>query len=201
MSPPDDRPKPLQAPGPLWWRRTLAALAAIFLGAVFLGSAGSSLPREMLPAPVLYYTQVACLFPRAATHTIEYRLSAFSCEQGQFLELDYRPYFPLHPDDKENRFHRLGHFYRRHLQVMRTLEDHIVERHNQQTPGGAVPPDGLAGPIGGILVSSLRIPLPEVGERLDRYTPVRATDVPPEWRRAWYRTPLARAQERCEDLR
>jgi len=199
MRPPADTPPPLRAPGPRWWRRTLVGVAAVYLGAILVGSAGSSLPRAILPAPTLTFTQVACLFPHAATHTIEYRLSAFSCERGQFLELDHRRYFPIHPDDKENRFHRLGYFFRREPRVMRALEDHLVDRHNRLTRAGLASPGEFSGPIGGILLSSLRIPLPPVGERIDRYVPLRTSDTRPEWRKAWYRTPLERARTRCED--
>lgn len=168
-----------------------------YLVAIFLGSAGSSVPREVLPRPLLYFTQVACLFPRAATHSIDYRVAAYSCRERRFLELDYRRYFPLHPDDKENRYHRLAYFYRRNRNVMRALDDHIVERHNEATLRGESPDDEIEGTIGGILVMSLRIPLPEPGIRVDRYTRTPLADAPREWRKRWYRTPRSLRLERC----
>jgi hypothetical protein len=187
----------IRPPGPSWFRQAVGIAGTLYLAAIFLGSAGSTVPRKSLPRPVLYFTQVACLFPRAATHSIEYRAAAYSCREGRFRELDYREYFPLHPDDKENRYHRLAHFYRRNQEVMQAVDEHLVQRHNARVDRGERPGDGIEGPIGGILVMSLRIPLPEPGTEVERFTRTPLTDVPREWRKLWYRTPRARREERC----
>jgi hypothetical protein len=170
---------------------------AVYLAAIFLGSAGSSLPRNTLPRPLLYFTQVACLFPHAATHSIDYRAAAYSCSERRFQELDYRSYFPLHPDDKENRYQRLAHFYRNNRRAMQALDAYLVERHNAEVERGESPGDGIDSRIGGILVVSLRIPLPEPGTRVDRYTRTPLAEVPSDWRKHWYRTPRSRRDERC----
>jgi hypothetical protein len=187
-------------PGPRWLRIAVAIAGSIYLASVFLGSAGCPAPADTLPRPVLYFTQVACLFPRAATRAIDYRLSGYSCADQRFQELDHRVYFPIHPDDKENRFHRVGHFYRRNRTVMNALEDHIVERHNQRVARGEVPGDGVDGAIGGILLESLRIPLPAPGTAVERYRRVPLAEIPNEWRKRWYYTPVSRRRDQCKEL-
>jgi hypothetical protein len=191
-------PHVIRPSGPKWFRRAIGIAGALYLAAIFLGSAGSSVPQKTLPRPLLYFTQVACLFPRASTHSIEYRVAAYSCSERRFRELDHREYFPMHPDDKENRYHRLAHFYRRDRTVMHALDDHLVERHNARALRGEPTDDGIDGPIGGILVMSLRIPLPEPGARVHRYTRTPFDDVPPEWHKRWYSTPRSRLEERCD---
>jgi hypothetical protein len=179
----------------------VAVAGGAYLAAVFLGSAGSALPADTLPRPVLYFTQVACLFPRAATHAIDWRLSGFSCRHQQYQELDHRAYFPIHPDDKENRLHRLGFFYRRDRQVMEALEEYVVDRHNRRVARGQDPGDRVAGRIGGIQLHSLRIPLPEPGTKIERYRPVSLREAPREWRKLWFLTPKTRRSAYCEETR
>jgi hypothetical protein len=192
-----DAPHIIRPPGPKWLRLAVGIAGSVYLVAIFLGSAGSSVPAKSLPRPLLYFTQVACLFPRAATHTIEYRAAAYSCRERSFQELDYRTYFPLRPDDKENRYHRVARFYRNNRRVMQALDEHLVEKHNARVERGESPDDGIEGPIGGILVMSLRIPLPEPGTQVDRFRRTQLTEVPVEWRKSWYRTPRSRRDERC----
>jgi hypothetical protein len=103
----------------------------------------------------------------------------------------------LHPDDKENRFQRLGHFYRKNRIAMKALEDHLTRRHNHHVARGQNPDDGINGPIGGIMLMSLRIPLPEPGARFERYTRKPLVEIPREWRKHWYVTPLSRRRARC----
>ena len=184
-------------PGPQWLHRLLVAVAGCYLAAIFLGSLGSSLPRDLLPRSFLYFTQVACLFPHAATHTIEYRAAGFSCKEGKFQELDDREYFPIHADDKESRFHRVGHFYRSNHTVMAALDRHLVQRHNEHVERGNEATDGIEGRIGGILVMSLRIPLPAPGTVAPRFTRTPLLEIPRDWRKAWYRTPETRRREVC----
>jgi hypothetical protein len=187
----------VRGPGPRWFRLGLGAVAGVYLMTIILGSAGSSFPGDVLPRSLRYLTQIACLFPRAATHTIEYHAVAYSCRDQRFRELDHRRYFPIHPDDKENRFERLVYFYRRNTRVMEALDEHLVERHNALVARGEDPGDGIEGPIGGILVMSLRIPLPEGSSAVERYQRKPASEQPREWRKRWYRTPRDRRVERC----
>jgi hypothetical protein len=182
--------------GPRWFRGAIGVAGGVYLAAILLGGAGSAIPRR-LPGPLLYFTQVACLFPYAATHAIDYRAAAYSCRPRRFVELDYRVYFPLRPDDKENRFHRLARFYRRNARVMRALDDYLVDRHNARVEGGESPGDGIEGRIGGVLVLSLRIPFAEPGTRIERQPRTPLADTPRTWRKRWYRTPRDRRDERC----
>lgn len=183
---------------PRWLYRGLGALAGVYLVSIFLGSSGSRLPDELLPRPLRYFTQIACLFPRARPMGIEYRVQAYSCRSGQFRELDYRPYFPIRADDKESRFERAGFFHRRDRKVMEALDDYLVGRHNAGAKAGTAR-DGIEGAIGGILFMSLRLPLPEPGSRIERYRRRPLEDYPHDQRKYWYKTPQSRLRERCAE--
>lgn len=183
-------------PGPRWFHGLVAMVALGYLVSIFLNSAGSRLPREVLPRPALYFAQVACLFPKAAVVSIEYRVEGFSCTQQSFVPFDHRPYFPLHPNDKENRLHRAAHFYRRNAQVMKELEAYLIQQHNARPPSQRAAAQ-LQDPIGGIQLMSLRIPFPDPGSRVERYHYDPVASVPREFRKHWYRTPKARRSQYC----
>lgn len=187
-------------PGPRWLRRVITAAGVLYLSAIVLGSAGSALPRRVLPRPVLFCSQVACLFPHAARVSIDYRVLAYSCEARRWQELDHRPYFPIRHDDKESRFHRVAHFYRRNRKTMQALEAYLVSRHNERASANN-PSDGAAGRIGGIALFSLRVPFPRRGGRVDRYRRTAFRDHPRERRKRWYITPSSRRHELCEGVR
>ncbi len=185
-------------PGPRWFHGLVVVLGLGYLVTIFLNSSGSRLPRDVLPRPALYFAQVACLFPNAAVFSIEYRLEAYSCTQRRFVPFDHRPYFPLHPNDKENRMHRTGHFYRRSAKVMKALEAYLIQQHN-----GRPAPERAAAQvserIGGIGLLSLRIPFPEPGSRVERYQYDPVAPVPQEFRKQWYLTPKARRTAYCAE--
>lgn len=196
--PQEPDPHVVRGPGPTWFRRVLTCAAALYIAAVVARNAGCSTPDSVLPKPALYLTQIACLFPHASVYSIDYRVSGYSCHEGRYRELDYRTYFPIHPDDKENRFQRVGHFYRSHPVVMKALDEYLVERHNQRVATGGGAGDGIDGPIGSILVQSLRIPFPEPGTRIERYEAKPLSEIPRDWRKAWYATPSQLRSARCE---
>lgn len=107
----------------------LRVLAGAYLAGVWLDGVGSTLPSHLLPRVPNYFLQVAALFPRAATMSIDYRAEAWVCADRKWEELDTRPYFPLDPDDKENRFQRVMHFFRQDETTMHALDAYLVERH------------------------------------------------------------------------
>lgn len=184
--------------GPSWWHAAGIVVGLVYLCAIFLNSSGSRLPRDLLPGPALYFAQVACLFPHAAMFSIEYRVEAYSCEQRQFVPFDHRPDFPVHPNDKENRLHRVAHFYRRNAKVMTALEEYLVERHNSRTVQQRAA-STVGGPIGGIAVLSLRVPFPEPGSQVERYRYDPLGPAPLSWRKPWYRTPKTRRETLCRE--
>jgi hypothetical protein len=174
--------------GPPWLRPVLTVLAGVYLVSLFLNGAGSSLPRRLLPRTALYLVQTTCLFPHAARMAIDYRLEGWRCDAGRFEELDVRPHFPVHADDKESRFQRVGFFHRRNRPVMQALERYVLERENALQPGRA---------IGGIRLSSLRIPLPEPGEPVDRWSRRPLGAHPAEQIKHWYYTPRSKRPAQC----
>jgi hypothetical protein len=166
-------------------------VAAIYLACVWLEAVGSKLPENRLPRAALYFVQIAKLFPHAARVTVDYRAEGFFCKDEEWREIDVRPYFPMHADDKENRFYRVMHFYRRHRGTMQALERYLVDSHNRSSSDR----------IAGVRLSSLRIPLPEPGSRVPRWHRRPMADYQGEERRKnWYWTPESRRRARCAGL-
>jgi hypothetical protein len=169
-------------------RMALAAAAFVYFAGVLLNAAGAPL-EEVLPRPLLYFMQVARLFPNAVDVTTEYRAEAYVCEERRWSELDVRPYFPIRPDDKENRFDRAMFFYRRSAPVMKALDEYLVSANNF----GGQPP------IGGVMLLSLRIPVPAPGSAVEPYRRRPLTDYPASERKYWYRTSRDDFGARCDE--
>ncbi|TVQ94196.1 MAG: hypothetical protein EA397_02575 [Deltaproteobacteria bacterium] len=175
--------------GPRWARIGAAVLFSAYLFTMLAGSVKASWPQQ-LPGPVLYFTQVACLFPKAARMAIEYRVEAWSCSDQAFYELDPTPYFPIHANNKESRLHRAGFFYRRERVVMEALEDYLVRRVNEDV--------AQAERIGGIRLSSVRHPLPAFDERpVARFERTELSALPEDRLKAWFYTPVSRRARTC----
>lgn len=162
--------------------RTLAALYLLF---VFLSASKSKLPRDVLPRPALFFVQAACLFPRAATMRIDYRIEARSCETGEWQEVDHRPLFPIHADDKENRYYRSMFFHRRDVSVMRALDDYIWRGLDDPT-------------VGQVRLLSLRIPFPEFGSDYEPYQAIGSLEHPKDQRKVWWLSEPSTVAQRCE---
>ena len=183
-----------QGLGPTWFRRLLVPLACAYLAEFALGSNGWGLLDTLLP-PTRFFTQGACLFPEASDAAIEYRVEAWSCSRARFEPFDYRPDFPMHRDDKESRFYRAASFYRQNREAMHALERFLIARHNERfSRGDDVAPLGM---IGGIRLSSVRVPFPAPGERIERYRFRPLADFPQSYKKIWYYTPTSRRERWC----
>lgn len=189
-SAPPGRPAVARGFLPFGGAALLTLAGGVFLASIVLSAGGSAIPRRTLPAPVLFFVQMACLFPNAAVFQIEWRAEAYSCEEDTFVPLDVRPYFPLHAEDKENRFARAMHFHRRDPVVLRALEEYVLARAHRE--GGSR--------FGGVRFSSLRLPLPEPGTTVLRHRYVEIAEVPESRRKAWYVTPSPERRSRCMDV-
>jgi hypothetical protein len=186
-SKPAPAPQVVDLPGPPLVRKLLVLLGSLYLAAMFAEGAGGSL-NKTLYRPLLFFCQIAALFPQAATHTIEYRAEGYSCN-ARVIELDMRPLFPIHADDKENRFDRAMYFYRQDRTVMQALEAYVMREHNRSDPDK----------IGGVIFLSLRVPLPRQGTDFARYQRRPIADHPPEERKVWYVTPHETVLRRCKE--
>jgi hypothetical protein len=175
-------------------RTALVILAGCYLAGVWLDGVGSTLPRKVLPRAANYFLQVAALFPKAATMTIEYRAEAWVCADRKWEEVDTRPFFPLDPEDKENRFQRVGHFYRQNRETMNALDEYVVERH--LTGQGKDGIDALKA-LGGVRLLSLRIPLPNPGDPVVRQHRVPLADIPTNERHVWFHARRSKIASRC----
>jgi hypothetical protein len=174
-------------PGSRSFRRALAVVAGLYFVGIFLEAAGAPI-YKVVPRPVLYFLQVAKLFPHAVDVVTEDRAEAYSCGDKTWKELDVRPFFPLRANDKENRFQRAMFFYRHEAKVMHALDDYLVASNNKVNP-----------PIGGVLFLSLRIPIPPPGTAQVPYQRKPLSEYPPDVRKYWYRTPTALRRARCHE--
>jgi hypothetical protein len=175
-------------------RGALRVLAGAYLLSVWLDGSGSGIPASVLPREANYFVQVAALFPLAAVTSIDYRAEGFVCGEGTWLELDTRPYFPIDPDDKQNRFNRVMHFFRENRKTMNALDWYLVENHNLGRWQDGIPRDRA---IGGVRLLSLRIPIPSPGDRLERVSRRPLSSYPEEQRKVFYHTPRSKLAERC----
>ena len=172
-----------------WKTYALLAVAGLYLADVWLDGVGSSLPSKVLPRSLLYFGQIAALFPHAGEKQIDYRAEGWSCADRKWVEIDPRPWFPIDQDNKENRFYRAVQFYRENRKVMRALDEYITTRHNASHDKK----------IGGIRVLSLRIPLPAPGTKIEPYKREELAKYPDDQRHNWYWTPSSMRRERCGD--
>ena len=185
--PPELKRAVANGPGSRRVRLTLAGLAGLYLAGLWLETAGAPLVG-VVPRPFLYFMQIARLFPNALQVVTEYRAEAYSCEDQRWSELDVRPYFPLRPNDKENRFERAMFFYRHSGIVMKALDDYLVGANNAAGRPA----------IGGVMLLSLRIPIPPPSVPAPPYRRIALDDYPADYRKYWYRTSLTEANERCD---
>ncbi len=184
---PESRSELALAPGPPALRRALLALGGAYIAATFLEGVGAQLHR-LVWRPLLFFCQIAALFPTAATHSIEYRAQGYACS-NRVLEVDVRPFFPIHADDKESRFDRAMFFYRTDRPTMEALEAYVLREYNRTEPDK----------LGGVVFLSLRIPVPKPGSPFPRYERKPLADYPSEQRKVWYFTPHDTVQRRCKE--
>lgn len=184
---------PPEVPQRTWKRYALVALAGLFLADVWLDAVGSTLPSKILPRSLLYFGQIAALFPHAGEKQIDYRAEGYSCADHKWVEIDPRPWFPIDADNKENRFYRAVQFYRENRKVMRALDEYIVGHYNASHDAEKK--------IGGVRILSLRIPLPPPGTKIDPYKREELAKYPEDQRHNWYWSPGSMRRERCGDKR
>jgi len=151
------------------------------------------LPGLILPLPLRFFTQVAELFPRAAVDSIEWRARGWRCDEKRYEEIDVRPFFPIRRDDKESQFGRAMYFHRSQREVLEALDAYVTAAYNRANPDQR---------IGGVILLSLRIPIPPLGEPGPRESWQPMADYPPEvTHHNWYVPAQSTLRERCEDSR
>jgi hypothetical protein len=175
-------------------RACLRTVAGLYLVGLWLDAAGCGVPERVLPHAVDYFMEVAALFPEAAGGAIDYRAQGWVCADGAWQELDTRPYFPLDPDSKENRFQRALNFYREDLVVHRAIDDYLVQRHDAGGHDDGIP---RGKPIGGVKLVRVRIPIPAAGTPIQPFTRRPLDELPVAEQEVLYTTPRTRVDERC----
>jgi hypothetical protein len=167
------------------WRSWLIGAAAIYLLALAISTSEVNLFDRLEPGTLRFFTQLSALFVKAADTTIDYRLEGYSCDESRFEEIDTSRYFQMRPNDKENRFQRLAHFYRSDAKVMAALEEFLLPKLPRKT--------------GGIRLLSLRIPFGPPGEGIERYQRKPLVEYSADIRHVWYATPMRERVERCAE--
>jgi hypothetical protein len=175
-------------------RLALRWIAGAYLVGVWLDGTGTNLPARVLPRVVGYFLQIAVLFPNAARASIDYRAEGWVCADRTWQELDTRAYFPIESDDKENRFQRVMHFFREDEQTMHALDGYLVERHASGVHTDGIPLDRA---IGGVRLSSLRLPLPRPGDAIERVQRRPLYEYAQDEKHVFYHTPRSTMAERC----
>jgi hypothetical protein len=177
------------ARAPAWLRRATAVAGAFYLLAVWSDAVRVITLTPLLPHAARGFVQVAELFPTASPFVIDWRARGWSCATHQFTELDVRPLFPIRRDDKESRFYRAMFFYHRERRVLEALDAYITRAHDRLDPEHR---------IGGVMLLSLRIPIPPPGTAEARYQRQPLDDYPSSVeRRIWYVTSPDERQARC----
>jgi hypothetical protein len=151
-------------------RLAIRVVAVLYLVGLFFDGVGYDPPIRNLPGPLRYAIEVAALFPDASKAVSEYRAEAWVCDDKRWEEIDTRPYFPLHPDDKENRFQRILHFYHDDATTKRALGEFITNAHNDKNSTAGddyIPRNKL---VGGVRLLIVRWPIPTPGDKLTEYS-------------------------------
>jgi hypothetical protein len=158
----------------------LTVAGVIYLVLLALGQTKKDPIGAHLPALLQHFIQAPGLFPNAAEVVTDYRLEAWSCADKAFVEVDTRPYFPMRPDDKENRFFRMASFYRSSAKVLGAFDDWFAKQTGS----------------GGIRLYSLRLPIPPPGQ-IEPFTRRPLAEHPDAVKKLWYQTTLAERNRRC----
>jgi hypothetical protein len=104
-------------------------------------------------------------------------------------EIDLRPHFPIHADDKENRFNRAMFFFHRNPTVLEALDAFISQREAKL---------GTDHRLGAVMLLSVRVPIPQPGEATPRYRRIPLEEMPAEYeRRVWYASSRDDIDPRC----
>jgi hypothetical protein len=167
-------------PGPPALRRALTVLGGLYVFFVFHQAIFN-------PSPALYFCQIAKLFPGATKYVFEHRAQGYKCN-GDPVEIDVRPFFPIHADDKESRFDRAIHFYSTDRPTMQALEAYVMREYNRSEPDK----------IAGIALTRIQTPIPAPGSEFPRYERKPLSEYPEKERQVFYHTPKRVVDERCK---
>ena len=168
------------SPGPPWVRRALTVLGGLYVAMVFYEAIGRQYP-------ILYFSQIAKLFPGATQFVFEHRVQGYKCS-GPPVEIDVRPFFPIHPDDKENRFDRAIHFYSTDRPTMQALEGYIMREYNRAEPDK----------IFGVALTRIKTPIPAPGSDFPRFERKSLSEYPEKDRDVFYHTSNHVLTDRCK---
>jgi hypothetical protein len=188
---------PLGNFGPPAFRKALVAAALGFFALMVMDEWRSGLAYRFVPGPLLFFSQIAGLFPEAKDLDVDFRVEGWSCEEGLYRELDISPFFPIQSGNKESRFERAMFFYHHNAKVMSGLDAYLTAHQNARAKNfsGAAPME--PGRIGGVRFVSASTPIPTPEEGVKRYRSRPLSDYPFDRLKTWYETPSRIVWERC----
>jgi len=170
---------------PRWAAIAAAACGVFYLVGLVLGQTRRDPLGPRLPALFQHFVEAPGLFPHAAEAIIDYRLETWSCADRTWSEVDTRAWFPMRPDDKENRFLRLAQFYHRGSpRVLAAFDDWMCKDDR----------------FGGIRLYSLRLPIPPAGQ-IERWTRRPLAELPDSVKKLWYQTTVSERDRRCAEAK
>lgn len=171
-------------------RRAVLSLFFVAYFAMWLAGGLGSHPIRFIPEWLLFFTRSACLFPGAATESVDYYAEGWDCGRGRWVEIDHRPYFPIIISGRETRFDRIVHLFRYNQKVLADLRVFLVQRWNL---------DHLDQPIADVRLLSLRTPVPPPGGTIVPYERKALDSAPSSKHKLWSKpVPLAVRQQRCQ---
>jgi hypothetical protein len=179
--------------GPVPFRMMLVFVALGYFSLLIADHVRARGLRSLVPGPIVFFAQIADLFPQASAGIIEYRAEGWLCGERRFAEIDMGKLFPMLAGNKENRFYRLMHFYRQNGTVLAALDAYCVRRYP------LVPTEAGPDRIGGVRFTSLILPLPGNPAEVARYARKPLSEYPDIPRRLWYATTGPIASARCAD--
>ncbi len=182
------------------FRNALVFISLAYFFFMILGEFKSGLAYRLLPSPLLFFTQIAGLFPSAKVIDVEFRAEGWSCNEKIFYEIDTSKLFPIQAGNKENRFQRVLYFYGHNHKIMSKLDQFLTQNYNHSLRDQSALGYGVTtGRIGGVRLVAITtpIPRPEIGIQCYRIQPL--SDFPFDHKKVLYESSSKRIWENCRN--
>jgi len=187
--------------GPVWFRKCLIGISLLFFFLMILNELRIDLAYRFVPGPILFFSEIAGLFPNAKDQDVEFRAEGWACQEGRYVEMDLKNFFPIQADNKENRFQRAMYFYHRQQKVLQALGQYLTALQNKWVQVHEHPSknfDSELGKIGGVRLLSVTTPIPTLDQGVERFHWQSLDAFPFEHVKTWYESPSKAIWERCQ---
>ncbi len=202
----------VKGPGPRLFRRLLVGAATTYFCVIFLEICKPNLAYAWVPGPLLYFSQIAALFPLAKSRDMDYRAEGWNCEAARYEEIDLRPIFSIQAENKENRFARAMYFYNGSPEILSRLSVFVQDKSNgratvhpqarDSSDGGRLAdehPKALL-KYGGVRLLGILSSIPQPSQGIKRYHRPELQDVAWEERRIYFEPSPLELWKACKEL-